>query len=196
MKEALPPGATPLDLDEQADLIVPATTKQQLNEFEAQNIREALHWAQTSHKLRRGLLSVSGLCLLHKHMFGETWRWAGKFRRSDKNLGVDWQQVLEKTHALCGDAEFWIEHETWPWKELAVRFHHRLVLIHPFPNGNGRHARLSANLLLHYNGMEKLPWGGGSLGSHGPLRDEYIAALREADAEQHQRLVEFAQSST
>ena len=127
-------------------------------------------------------------------MFGDTWKWAGQIRQSNKNIGIDWPYIGEGVQALCGDATFWVEHGTWPWPEIAVRFHHRLVAIDPFVNGNGRHARLAANLLLEYNGENRLSWGGVSLVEQGQLRCAYISALRRADKGDVGPLVEFAQS--
>lgn len=194
MKIKYPQGATPLDPDELAMLIPNIGMQAQLNEFEAQNIAVAERWAQNNFRFRRELLSPGGLLRLHARMFGDTWEWAGKFRNSDKSIGIPWMQVSEAVAALCGDAQYWIANHTYLWPELAVRFHYRLVSIHPFVNGNGRHARLAANLLLECNGQPRLPWGGQSLVEAGAKRAEYIAALGDADNGRLEHLLRFAES--
>jgi Fic-DOC domain mobile mystery protein B len=194
MKIEYPPGATPLDLDDWEALVPSISTHGQLNEFEAQNIQRADQWARENTRLRRELPSVATLLRLHKQMFGDTWKWAGQCRKRNLSIGIDWTQVTEQVGALCGDARCWIEAQSWRWPEIAVRFHHRLVSIHPFVNGNGRHARLAADLLLDFNGQPRLGWGGGSLIEPSARRAEYIAALREADAGSLDRLVRFAQT--
>ena len=132
-----PPGATPLEPEELEALIPDLATQDQLNEFEAQNIVNAERWARGNSRFRGALLTVSGLLRLHQFMFGDTWEWAGKFRQSNKNIGIDWPYIAQHVQALCGDANYWVENGTWPWPEIGVRFHHRLVQIHPFVNGNG-----------------------------------------------------------
>lgn len=192
VKVEYPPEATPLEPEELEQLIPDLSTQGQLNEFEAQNIARAEQWARGNARFLRQLLSVSGILQLHKHMFEDTWKWAGRFRNSNKNLGSDWRYLPEQVKALCDDASYWVERGSWEWHELAVLFHHRLVRTHPFVNGNGRHARLAANLLLEYNGKRRLPWGSVSLAEEGKRRSEYIAALREADNGSIERLLRFA----
>jgi Fic-DOC domain mobile mystery protein B len=190
-----PEGATPLDPDAAQGLIPSLTTQQELNEFEAAGIAAAFTWAMRSRILKRELLTVSGLLLLHRRMLQATWRWAGELRRHDTNIGVPSERVAVALATLCDDVAFQLESEVFPLDELAVRFHHRLVLVHPFPNGNGRHARLAADLLLHYNGQPMLSWGAGqSLVTQGEARIEYLAALREADGGDIARLLLFARS--
>ncbi len=194
MKLHYPPGATPLELEDLEDLLVEVTTQRELDRAEARNIIKAVEWAKTTTRLRKELLMVSGLLRLHEHMLGETWRWAGQYRNKNTNIGSDFPLIREEVPRLCGDATYWVENDTYPWPELAIRFHHRLAKIHPFVNGNGRHARLAADLVLEYNGHAALPWGGSNLVKASPERDEYIAALHEADREDYGRLVRFAQS--
>lgn len=195
MKLDYAPGATPLEPEELEELIPDLVTQRQLNEFEAQNIASAEQWANRNTRFRGRLLSVPGLLELHKRMFADTWKWAGRFRKSNKNIGSDWPYISEQVQALCGDANYWVKHKSWTWPELAVRFHYRLVSIHPFVNGNGRHARVAANLLLEYNGEPRLPWGGLPLVEEGERRAEYIAALHDADKGNTERLVRFALSA-
>lgn len=194
MRLDYPPGATPPSHEEQEQLIPPLQTQGELNEFEARNIAQAIDWSRRNPSLRRDLLTPGGLCRLHREMFGETWRWAGRYRERDANIGKPWHQIGQQVAQLCGDARYWVDNLTWPWPELAVRFHHRLVSIHPFPNGNGRHARLAADLLLEFNGQPVLPWGKCRLDRSGAQRDEYIAGLREADEGCFDRLLAFAAS--
>ena len=124
-------------------------------------------------------------------MFNFTWTWAGQFRRSDKNIGVHWPLIQAELHKLCDDTRFWVEQETFAWTELGARFHHRLVSIHPFPNGNGRHARLATDVLLRQNGQSSFTWGSVSLGAASAIRRQYIQALRSADAGDMSPLIEF-----
>lgn len=192
-----PAGATPLDADELASLI-PAhlTTQGELNEWEQLNIGEGDKWAR---KQRKDILGEDFLRQLHRRMFGETWKWAGEFRKSDKNIGVDWRYIGVELKKLFDDVRYQIEHATFPADEIAVRFHHRLVAIHAFPNGNGRHARLMADLLAERLGQPRFTWGSRrlvneSLTDASPVRRDYIAALQAADARDIAPLLAFARS--
>ena len=187
-----PPGATPLDGDELASLIPGhITTQGELNEWEQLNIVQGESWAR---KQRKDVLDDGFMRRLHRQMFGETWRWAGEFRKSDKNVGVDWLRIAVELRNLRDDVRFQIEHGSLPPDEIAVRFHHRLVAIHPFPNGNGRHARLMADLLLERLGQPRFTWGCRDLANPGELRQRYIAALQAADARDIAPLLAFARS--
>jgi len=142
-----PDGATPLDPDETEGLrLTHITTREELNIFEAENIRAGMAWAWRSR--RKDIVSESFMRLLHKKMFGQVWRWAGEFRKSNKNIGVPREMISIELRHLCEDVGWWMEHETFVPDEIAARFHHRLVAIHLFANGNGRHARMIADLLL------------------------------------------------
>lgn len=189
-----PEGATPLDPDAIAGLIPSLTTQGELNEFEAQNIAAALSWARRSRTLKRDLPAMDGLALLHRRMFNRTWRWAGQFRQTDTNIGVSWYLAPTQVQTLCGDVRFQAENAVYLWDELAARFHHRLVSIHPFPNGNGRHSRFAADLPLHFNNQPMFSWGAVSLVENSETRREYLSALREADAGDIVRLLRFARS--
>lgn len=187
-----PPGATPLDADELASLIPGhITTQAELNEWEQLNFAQGESWAQ---KQRKEILNEAFLRQLHKQMFGETWKWAGEFRKSDKNIGVDWLTIGVELKKLLDDANYQIEYASYPPDEIAVRFHHRLVAIHPFPNGNGRHARLMADLLAERLGQPRFTWGSRSLIDAGETRQDYIAALQAADARDIAPLLAFARS--
>ena len=155
------PGATPLDADELASLIPGhIITQGELNEWEQLNIVQGDTWAR---KQRKDILDEGFLRRLHQQMFGQTWRWAGTFRKSDKNIGVDWLRIGVELKNLLDDVRYQVEHSSLSPDEIAVRFHHRLVAIHPFPNGNGRHARLMADLLADRLGRPRFTWGSASL---------------------------------
>lgn len=187
-----PPGATPLDADEFASLIPDhITTQGELNEWEQLNILQGESWAR---KQRREILNDTFARQLHKQLFGETWRWAGEFRKSDKNIGVDWLKIAVELRKLLGDAHYQIEHASYTPDEIAVRFHHRLVAIHPFPNGNGRHARLIADLLVERLGQPRFTWGSRSLVDASETRLRYIGALQAADVRNYAPLIAFARS--
>src|SRR5579863_8726039 len=127
-------------------------------------------------------------------MLGEVWKWAGKFRTSERNLGIPFYEIPMALRQLLDDTQAWIGYETYPSDEIAVRFHHRLVQIHAFPNGNGRHARLMADLLVMSFGRERFSWGSANLQSAGTVRQIYIAALRAADNYDIGPLLAFARS--
>ena len=194
MKPTLLDGATPIDPAWERDLLISVATMGELNELEQQNIVAALAWAENSTRLDSRLISVDGLRLLHRRMFEQVWWWAGTFHSRNLNLGIEWGYITTQVQNLCDDVAYWIERGTYGWIETAVRFHHRLVSIHPFFNGNGRHARIAANLLLRYHGRPDLLWGRANLATNGAVRDAYIAALKRADQEDIEPLVAFAQS--
>jgi len=187
-----PPGATPLDADERASLIPGhIATQGDLNEWEQLNILQGERRARSQ---RREILDEQFLRRLHREMFGETWRWAGRFRTSDKNIGVDWLRIGVEVKNLLDDVRYQLEHGGIPADEIAIRFHHRLVAIHPFPNGNGRHARLMADLLAERLGRPRFTWGSASLVDANDARQRYIAALRAADSRDIAPLLAFARS--
>lgn len=187
-------GNTPLSPDELADLIPNLATKEELNEWERENILLAREWAISDRTSPVGVISDQYIRKLHEKMFGETWKWAGQYRRSEKNIGVRVHQIRERLMALFGDARYWIENGTYASDELAVRFHHRLVLVHPFPNGNGRHARLIADLLVMKLGRPEFTWGSANLVTEGAARKRYLEAIRAADNGDIQPLFNFARS--
>lgn len=190
-----PPGATPLDADELASLVPRhITTQSELNEWEQLNIVQGELWAQRQRGQRKEIFGEVFLRQLHKQMFGETWKWAGNFRKSDKNIGVDWIHVSIELKKLLDDVRYQVEHGTFPADEIAVRFHHRLVAIHPFPNGNGRHARMMADLLVERLGKPRFSWGSQSLVDANDTRKNYIAALQAADMRDIAPLLGFARS--
>ena len=187
-----PDNATPLTPEEMRDLIPTYIAyRSELNEAEQENITRAQDWALGR---RRDLLSEKFIKDLHRHMLGEVWRWAGKFRTSERNLGIPYYEIPVALRQLLDDAEACIEYQSDPPDEIAVRFHHRLVQIHPFRNGNGRHSRLMADLLVMRLGRERFTWGSAGLRDAGQARRRYIAALQAADNHDRGPLLAFARS--
>lgn len=187
-------GQTPLDPDETAGLIPDYIALQhELDALEQANILEAEAWLFS--RTHSEILDEKFLKDVHRRMFGKVWKWAGQFRRSDKNIGCQWTDVPVLLRALFGDAKYWIENRTYVADELAIRFHHRLVHeIHAFPNGNGRHAREIADLIVVRLSGERFSWGSTSLAA-GTARQSYLDALREADRNQNfAPLLRFARS--
>lgn len=182
------PGATPLDPDE-AEGLVPGhiSTQGALNEWEQANIAEALAWIRVSRLDPFDLLSVRKL---HARMFGRTWTWAGQFRTTEKTIGVAPEEIPVRLRDLLDDGRFWMDRRIFSPHECALRLHHRLVSIHAFPNGNGRHARLWANWVLIKAGEPPIAWGGG-LDDAGSIRKRYIASLRDADGGDYSALLDL-----
>jgi Fic-DOC domain mobile mystery protein B len=188
-------GDTPLSADELQGLIPSLTTQRELNEIEFANIMSGRRWALSPRRLAKSnVLNVSYLLELHRHMFDATWRWAGKVRTTEKTIGVVPHQILSDLGALLGDAAYWVENASYPPDELALRFHHRLVSIHPFSNGNGQHSRLAADILALKIGRAVFPWGGTSPNNEA-RRKEYLAALRSADGQDYMPLIAFARGT-
>ncbi len=167
------------------------TTRDQLNEVEQANITEADLWA---FRRRRDVLNETFLLQLHRRMFGKVWRWAGRYRDTELNLGVAAYRIPVEMRQHLDTARFWLAQSTFTPDEIAVRFHHRQVLIHPFTNGNGRHARLAADLLVVGTGGARFTWGRSSLVDPGRTRAGYIDALRAADRHEIAPLLAFARS--
>ncbi|TKJ80897.1 mobile mystery protein B [Pseudomonas sp. CFBP13509] len=189
----LKPGQTPLDPDEVAGLKPRhIATQGELDEWEAQNILKASRWVARQKKL--DVLNDHFCRELHVKMFDDTWKWAGTFRKSDKNIGCDWTKIAVNLRQLLDNVAYWLEHNIFPPEEIAVRFHHRLVWLHAFPNGNGRHARLMTDCLLRQCGLAPFSWGRGNLVIVNEVRQRYIQALRAADANDYALLLAFVRS--
>jgi Fic-DOC domain mobile mystery protein B len=185
-------ASTPLTEEEREDLIPSyIALRPELNEAEQANILEAEEWAFAR---KRDVLDERFLTGLHKRMFGRVWRWAGKFRKTERNIGIDAYRITVELRQLLDDCRYWIEHSTYAPDEIAARFHHRLVWIHPFPNGNGRHARTATDLLLVSMGRPRLTWGRVNLVDPGETRQRYVDALRAADHHDIGPLLEFVRS--
>jgi len=189
-----PDGATPLDPDEAKGLrLTHITSREELNIFEAENIRAGMEWAWRTRS--KDIVSESFMRQLHKKMFGNVWKWSGEFRQSNKNIGGFREMIGIELRHLCDDVNYWIEHEIYPADELAARLHHRLVAIHPFPNGNGRHARMLADLLLEKRlGAIRFSWGGEEMTTVNDCRQQYIEALQAADRNDYTLLLAFVRS--
>jgi len=176
-------GQTPISEEEKKGLKIKSISLQhELDQFELLNISKAQKWLRKQKPTAEEVLSETFLKRLHQKMFGEVWKWAGKFRQSEKNIGVKWIMVGREVKVLCDDTLFWVENETFPPKEIALRFKHRLVSIHCFPNGNGRHSRIMADVLMEkIFSQEPFSWRAGGMISASEERSMYIAALRKAD---------------
>ncbi len=189
-----PDGATPLGPNESEGLLFSdITTRGELDRLEQENIAEGEERA--FRRVRRDLLTVPFVKRLHQRMFGSDWKWAGQFRTTDKNIGIASWQITEELKKLVDDVSVWVANSTYSADEIAARFHHRLTVIHPFPNGNGRHARLLADLLL----VQKLKkprftWGSGTVADPSELRKRYVVALRAADRHDYGPLLAFVRS--
>jgi Fic-DOC domain mobile mystery protein B len=195
MEIVYPEGATPLDPDEAGGLRIPSiATREDLDRLEQENILEAIDWTENG---RIGdILTERFVRKLHARMFGNVWKWAGRYRKSDKNIGVFWERIPEEIAKLLGDARFWVEERPMPVDEIGAVFHYRLELIHPFPNGNGRHGRLMTDLLVSRSlGAERFSWGGEHLSADSDVRRRYIDALRAVDiSNDYGPLIEFVRS--
>lgn len=188
------PGQTPLDADEVAQLIPRhITTQGALNEWEQVNILQAQRWLMRARITQ--VLTEDFCRTLHRRMFNRTWRWAGTFRQSDKNIGCNWTQVSMQLRQLLDNTQYWLEEGVFPVDEAAARFHHQLVLVHGFPNGNGRHSRLMTDCLLRQCKVNPFTWGGGqNLVGGGEARQQYLTSLRAADAGDIAQLLAFVRS--
>lgn len=186
-------GNTPLSAEELADLIPNLASKEELNEWERENILLAREWAISDRTAPLEMVSDQYIRKLHERMFDETWKWAGLYRLTEKNIGIPVHEIRERLMALFGDVRYWIENRTFSPDEIAVRFHHRLVFIHPFPNGNGRHARLIADVLALKLGNSGFTWGSANL-VEGAARTRYLESIRAADHGDIQPLLQFARS--
>ena len=187
-----PDGATPLDPDELEGLRFDhITTRGELDELEQANIQSGLLWL--GRRRRSDILTDDFLRELHRRLFGDVWSWAGTYRLREKNIGIDPRMIGVSIRHLLGDAAYWVEHATYQPLEAAARFHHRLVQIHPFANGNGRHARISADTYLaECFGHDPIDWeNGADLANNNERRDAYIAALRAADGHDYDPLLAF-----
>lgn len=187
-----PEGATPLDPDEMEGLKYPhIQTREELDQLEQQNIQEGYIWLSRQRKYK-DFLSEAFLLELHKRLFGSVWSWAGSFRRTEKNIGIDRLMIGGELRTLLDDARYWVVYGTYNREEFAARFHHRLVKIHPFPNGNGRFSRIMTDVILEMV-LDKPPidWGTHRLDDVGEHRQTYIRALQAADNNDYGPLIKF-----
>ena len=187
-------GQTPLDEDEKDGLLIQTiSTRAELDEFEQQNIEEAFQWVLGRSFKPESIFTENFIKNLHKRMYNNVWSWAGVFRKSDKNLGIDKWQIPAAVKTLCDDALYWVKNETYPPDEVALRFKHRIVSIHCFPNGNGRHSRLIADIIIDkvYK-QDMFTWGSNDLVKKGVSRTKYLEAVKEADKGNINKLLNFA----
>ena len=184
---------TPLEAEEREQLIPTyITTRAELNEAEQVNITHASLWLRRARNV--DVLDDAFLRDLHKRMFGEVWKWAGQYRKTSRNIGIEAYCIPMAVRELVQDARYWVDNGTYPPDEIAIRFSHRLVSIHPFPNGNGRHSRIVADLLAIELGQPRFTWGRANLVDPGETRRAYVAALRAADRGEIEPLLAFARS--
>ena len=189
-------GQTPLDEDEKEGLLIKAiSTRSELDEFEQQNIEDAIQWSLTRKLKLEQILSESFIRDLHKRMYGRVWKWAGEYRKTNKNIGVDKLTIPIALRSLIDDAKYWFEHKVYEPDEFAIRIKHRVVSIHCFPNGNGRHSRMIADIIIEkiYN-QPVFSWGGNSLSNETDIREQYLKAIRKADKGEFNLLLKFARS--
>ena len=184
-------GATTLEPDEKEGLKFALSTRAELNELEQANIEAGLRWLARQKKPL--VLSEAFIRQLHVKLFADVWKWAGQFRTSDKNIGVHWPTISVELRKLLDDTSYWINNETYPPLEIAIRFHHRLVQIHLFPNGNGRHARIMAEELFEktLKQTQKIKWYNEEQGIDNKRREQYLVALRAAGKRDYTLLLEF-----
>jgi Fic-DOC domain mobile mystery protein B len=189
-------GQTPLNEEEKEGLLLKSiTTNGELNELEQLNIEKAIEWIIGLKLKKERILTEAFIKTLHKKMLGKVWRWAGEFRKSEKNIGAKWINIPVNLRTLLDDTHFWIENKTFPADEIAIRFKHRLVSIHCFPNGNGRHSRLMADILIESVFKETIfSWNQSNMIKANETRAEYIKSIREADKGNIDSLIRFART--
>lgn len=189
-------GQTPLEEEEKDGLLIPTIANcGELDEFEQQNIEDAIQWIFMRTFKTEAIFTEAFVRTVHKRMYGNVWAWAGDFRKTDKNIGIDKWQIPVALRTLLDDAVYWTAHQTFPPDEIAVRFKHRLVSIHCFPNGNGRQSRLMADIIIEK--VFKQPvfsWGAADLVKKGDARTAYLQALKAADTGEIEPLLVFARS--
>jgi len=190
------PGQTPIDEDDKQGLLMPTiSTRRELDEFEQLNIEQAVQWTLSRRFRQEDILTERFVREVHKRMFGNVWAWAGEFRKTDSNIGGDKLQIGVELKKLLDDTGYWITNDVHSLDDIALRFKHRIVSIHCFPNGNGRHSRLMADIVIEqvFRGKH-FSWGSGDLCAQGNPRDRYLQAVRAADHGDYTLLSEFARS--
>ena len=189
-------GQTPLDEDEKEGLLIKSiATRGELDEFEQKNIEDAIQWSLARKFKTEQILSESFIKQLHIRMYSSVWKWAGEYRKTNKNIGVDKLEITTALRSLIDDAKYWLENSVYEPDEFAIRFKHRLVSVHCFPNGNGRHSRMIADIIIEK--IYQLPvftWGGASLSVDMDIRSQYLKAIRKADKGNFDLLLKFARS--
>lgn len=189
-------GQTPLEESEREGLKIKSISSvSELNQFEQYNIEKAIQWLMFKKIKGSEILTEKFIQNLHRRMFDDVWKWAGTFRKTNKNIGIGWEQIPVQLKQLLDDCIFWVENKTYSDEEICIRFKHRLVNIHCFPNGNGRHSRLMADLMMQkIYGKQIFNWNEGNLISTSDLRKKYISAIKLADNGKIDGLIQFAKS--
>jgi Fic-DOC domain mobile mystery protein B len=189
-------GQTAIDEEEKNGLLIKSiTTRAELDEFEQQNIEKAIEWTMTKRFKAEKIISEEFVRELHFKMFKDVWKWAGEFRRTNKNLGCEWIQVNTQLKQLNDDCRYWLENKTYSEEEIAIRYKHRIVSIHCFSNGNGRHSRLMGDVIVnHIFGQKVFSWGGKNLNKKSEGRAAYLKSVKQADNGNIKSLIEFART--
>ncbi len=190
-------GQTPLDEDEKSGLLIKSiATRGELDEFEQQNIESAIQWTMNRNFKKENIFAEEFARQLHKKMYGNVWKWAGEFRKTEKNIGVDPVKIGVSLKQLNDDILFWVENRTFSDEEIAIRYNHSIVSIHCFANGNGRHSRLMADLIItKIFSKEVFDWGQSSLSNSSEIRSSYLNALMEADNGNIEPLIDFSKTN-
>ncbi len=189
-------GQTPISEEEKEGLKIKSiSTQSELNQFEQLNIEKAMIWLIRTKINPQKILNIEFVKALHQKMFGDVWEWAGEFRKTEKNIGVSWIKIQEELSKLLSDTTYWIENKTYPADEIAIRFKYRLVSIHCFSNGNGRHSRVMADIIIqHIFNKEEFTWSNSNGNEPTKIRAEYINAIKLADQGNMLRLLGFARN--
>lgn len=189
-------GQTPLDEEEKDGLLIlTIATRGELDEFEQQNIEKTVQWILGRTFKPELFFTEDFVRMLHKRMYADVWAWAGEFRKTNKNIGVDKWKIPSDLKYLLDDAKYWHENNTYTQDEIAVRFKHRIVSIHCFPNGNGRHSRLMADIIIEKIYKQRVfSWGAANLSDEGDTRKSYLMAVKTADRGDYSLLLAFARS--
>ncbi len=187
-------GQSPLSEEEKEGLLIKSiTTRGELDELEQLNIEKAVEWTLNKKFLKEKILSEAFIKSVHKKMLGDVWEWAGKFRRSEKNIGVECIRIGVELRMLLDDTKYWIKNDTYPLDEIAIRFKHRLVNIHCFPNGNGRHSRIMADIIIEsVFKKDVFTWNNSNLVKPNSARKQYIESIKKADNGIIEPLLDFA----
>lgn len=189
-------GQTPLNEEEKEGLKIKSiTTQRELDEFEQLNIEKAIEWMIHTRLKPERILTEKFIKNLHKKMYGDVWKWAGEFRQSDKNIGIKWTQIGIELKTLIDDTKYWVDNNIYPPEEIAIKFKHRIVAIHCFPNGNGRHSRIMADIIMEsIFGEKPFSWHQSNMVKADETRKKYITALKKADNGDINPLITFAKN--
>jgi len=189
-------GQTLIDEEEKEGLKIKSiSNRKELDEFEQVNIQKAVKWSLSNNFAVDKILTEDFIKLLHKKMFDEVWKWAGGYRTSNKNIGVDKFEIGIELKNLLDDARLWYSDEVFTQEEFTIRLKHRLVKIHLFPNGNGRHSRLFADIIItKIFALPVFSWGNKNLTTISDVRSQYISALKTADEGDYLKLIKFSRS--